>query len=510
MFRNSNAAYVVWALLLAGANLSQAQHAAPQGVYAKIYIEDAIDSYKGNPANLHGHLQKLYKDLLKNPAISGISVGFHWDLVSLSKKNPSVLGPVHVFGGYDWSWLEDVFQSVGSGQTVQLLITPGFDTPQWVLDELQPCDPFFTMGSDETGCGEATFTGFKESQRADGTVLPLPWNDVYQQAWLGFLVDLRDQWFYNYPSWVAIALTGPIAASNEMILSTLETDTTKQLGGLDVETYWNDLLSLDFKVSHPGYLGNNEALIKHWNQVIDGYETIFPGLTMIVSPDAGNYWPYQEDPAQPHADNTVYTNLQDCSRNASVSCEAKTDILSHLVAAQGANGKATRVGGMTASTDTNPGDIGITGVKLLTSAYPGILGGAEFNHPVSGRHHRQEVGCPSTAEDCTLIDLTPEAAAYNVLAVFFDQTEAYPYYSEVLAGSTSHKQPLSSGSRTIQYLEVPFLDVEYATENPCPPVPRNPTLGKRSLQDLLNHASYDFIVMNDPHLFPQLPPATCP
>jgi hypothetical protein len=162
------------------------------------------------------------------------------------------------------------------------------------------------------------------------------------------------------------------------------------------------------------------------------------------------------------------------------------------------NAKATQVGGMTASSDTATGDIGLPGVKLLDSLAPPaspLLGGAEFDHAVSGSNsQRQAVGCPpALGPNCTI---TPEQAAYYVLANFFDRTAFAGFYGG------------ASGSDPIQYLEIDIQDVQYAQVNLCPNPPGLIIAGAEiTLQDLLNRASHDLFAMAG-HPAP-LPPLTC-
>src|ERR1700720_1987644 len=70
----------------------------PLGVYVKVDVETAINGYPGpvspSPAELHHYLRRLYAGLLANPAISGITIGQHWDHIQVSDND------------YDWSYLD--------------------------------------------------------------------------------------------------------------------------------------------------------------------------------------------------------------------------------------------------------------------------------------------------------------------------------------------------------------------------------------------------------------------
>lgn len=118
-------------------------------------------------------------------------------------------------------------------------------------------------------------------------------------------------------------------------------------------------------------------------------------------------------------------------------------------------------------------------------------GGAEFDHPVTGSANFLEQGCPDYPDVSKCTDLTIEQAAFNVLRVFFHGTPAADF------------DPGEVTSR-IQYLEVPYVDVEYANKHPCE---TNPVanLGSVSLENLLYRASKDLFEMADWRPPPPLP-----
>ena len=123
--------------------LSQAAGQAyrkPLGVYAHTDIEAAIQRKPCADAtttdDLHTCLRNLYSGLLEDGAVSGITAGAHWDHIQMSD-------PLCIFantcasateGGYDWSYLDDVFAEANAAhKAVQLIITPGVDSPPWLL-----------------------------------------------------------------------------------------------------------------------------------------------------------------------------------------------------------------------------------------------------------------------------------------------------------------------------------------------------------------------------------------
>src|ERR1017187_5100402 len=123
------------------------------------------------------------------------------------------------------SYVDDAFNQVSTWnvqnpaqpqKTIQLIVTPGFQTPQWVLDQIPSCNGLFQSPAQTPPgtCGKATFAGYSEV--TDGTEFPLPWNPFYKSAWKTFLTALAAQYGSN-PAFVSIAVGGPTAASEEMI-----------------------------------------------------------------------------------------------------------------------------------------------------------------------------------------------------------------------------------------------------------------------------------------------------
>jgi hypothetical protein len=502
MLRNRIFANACWSLTLMSVSLSQAAgqgYRKPVGVYAHIDIQDATKrkpcSASTNPTGLHTCLSTLYSGLLSDEAVSGITAGAHWD--DIQKSDPfCVFVNACASGtedGFDWSYLDDVFAAANAAhKLVQLIITPGVDAPAWLLAKLPTCDGLFSpAGTAPADCGQVTFINFPEEQRADNPVLPLPWNPLYILAWDDLLVHLNLRYRSN-PAFVAIAVAGPICASTEMILPTTFNQSTT-LSGVAADTAWKTLIAHSFPYV-PSYQNSDQVFIDLWKQTIDAYEQIFSGVTLFLSPDSGGDLP--ELPSVIH--DIALFNVDCSTSNQPLSCGAKTEVLSYFISARGPNEKATQDGGMTASRSLKTGDIGIPGLKVLTAMEPAsFLGGAEFDFAVSDPTTVEEQGCPSYPTLCMPFGLliTPEEAAYHVLTVFFNGTQAAARY-----GGTPGTEP-------IQYLELDYTDIQYAQKNPCPTLPTTLT-GAPSLQDLLNWASHDLFAIAGQSI--ALPPSTCP
>src|SRR5262249_3252866 len=152
--------------------------------------------------------------------------------------------------------------------------------------------------------------------------------------------------YNSNPAFVSIAVAGPVGASDEIILPTSD-NTPTQPSGLTVNAMWITLIEHSFP-NTSSYQNSDQVFIDQWKQAIDAYENIFTGVTLFLGPDTGKDLPEFSDSVTPHNDNTLFA--QDCATSKNpMSCEAKTEILSYFVRVAGPNGKATQVGGMTAS-----------------------------------------------------------------------------------------------------------------------------------------------------------------
>ncbi len=462
----------------------------PVGVFVKLDIETAIQGILANPLpspgpvnthptvpQLHALLRSLYVKLMADPAVSGIIVGEHWDHIEMS--SPSY--PYVPVDGYDWSYLDDVFAVADQDHMpVQLLITPGLDSPRALLTAIPSCNGLFAkqvknhqkVEKVKANCGTVVFPSIPEQSHADSRTFPLPWDSTYNQAWQGFLRLLNARYQDN-PEFASIAVAGPVGASTEMILPTSAGTHNNRVDGM-----WATLIQHSFP-HNTSYQGSDEVFVDQWDQTIDFYEKVFRGITLVLTPDSGSDLPDFSHSVAQAPGNELYPS--DCAASISdkkagtalyddlMSCEAKTEVLTYFLGATGTNGKATKVGGMTASSPTTltVGDIGIPGVKLLTNLSPApsppIGAGAEFDFPVSGNKIDEE-GCP-LGNSCAL---TVEQAAYNVLKVFFDYTSEAKSFGGTLGGGH------------VDFLGVPYPDVVYAEGHPC-----------AELQNLLDTASQD-------------------
>ena len=67
-------------------------------------------------------------------------------------------------------------------KTIQIIATPGFNSPAWMLAQIPSCDGLFQspVQTPPSTCGTVIFKGYTEAN--DGNVLPLPWNPFYKNS----------------------------------------------------------------------------------------------------------------------------------------------------------------------------------------------------------------------------------------------------------------------------------------------------------------------------------------
>ncbi len=523
----------------------QAGPRRPRGIYAVVNIYESFTNEKNanpfiTPPELEAYLVNLYKDLLGNPAVSGLAI---WESWSIFNPNPPTAA-----NAYDWSYLDDAFNQASTWnsqnpakapKTIQLFVTPGFGTPQWVMNQIPSCDGLF-MSPPQTppnNCGKATFSGFVEG---GGTrELPMPWDPIYKSSWRTFLTALATRYGSN-PAFGAIAVAGPTASSEEIMLPINDLTTNPQTEfGVDIapNDMWLKLLAFHY----PGmaaYQKSDQAFIDEWNAAINMYGEIFSGVTLIASTGTGlpNLSPtgfmvpsaFKEDCLDPDMD-----------------CAAESTILAHFAepTVGGPNAKATQEDGMEASR-VGGGNLKVGWLSQSTAHFTSpsaqILGGLQFNS--SFAQFPLQEGCSSkfppdssdaptacnipsscTVPRCMPVAcipqaclapgvtqanlagfgifsqvpgkdlMPPEQAEYNVLKQFFNDTAAASSF-----GGTQGTVPFN-------YLQIYSEDIQYATAHvnaPAQVVQANGTTVTMTAQDLLNLASQKLLEISEPKQAP--------
>jgi uncharacterized protein (TIGR03437 family) len=519
----------------------------PRGVYAVVDIESLINQQAASQtaAEMDTYFNSLYRNLLGNTAIAGLTLQAHWDRLNPNTPPAS--------NAYSWNVIDDAFAQVAvwnnenptqPPKTIQLIVTPGFQSPQWVLSEIPSCDGLFQTPAvtPSSTCGEVTFTGYGEA--GDGTVLPLPWNPLYKSAWKTFLTALAARYGSN-PAFVSIAVAGPTAASAEMTTASNGTATAQlQFGGIQPNEMWRQLFAFHY-VGLAAYQNSDQAFIDEWNAAVDVFGQVFSGITLVATTGSG-FPNFNNNFALPSA-------FQAICPNPNMQCAAVASILSHFAdpTVGGANAKATQTSGMEAARAATPGNVGVAAVQWLSqntaklsSPSAQILGGAQFNTSFSNDPVVE--GCtaafPPDAGDtpaacmipsscttnrcipvacipqaCLAIGVTqtslttygtfskvpnndlisPEQAAYNVLNVYFNGSAAASSF-----GGTPGATPLN-------YLQIYSPDIQYAEMNvngPAQILQPDGVIVSTTAQQLLDQASEKLASIAEP----QLPPAIDP
>jgi uncharacterized protein (TIGR03437 family) len=524
--------------------LAQETPRRPRGIYSVVSVEDAINQQQiADPsvtsAQMDAYFISLYQALLADPAISGLTLQVHWDTL-----NPNPPGAAN---SYFWNYVDDAFAQVAAwntqnpkaaAKTVQLIVSPGFQSPEWMLNQLTSCDGLFAtpVQNPPDTCGRVTFTGYLE--KGDSSQFPLPWNPTYKSAWQTFVMALEARYASN-SSFVSIAVAGPTAASVEMIVPTNSTAANPQTQfatAVAPNDMWRQLLAFAYPNS-PSYQNSDQAFIAEWSNAIDMYSQIFNGITLVAT--NGNGFPNFNQ------NFTVPNGFSSFCPNPSMTCAAIAAILAYFEqpAVGGGNAKATQTSGLEASRAIVSGDAGVAGVKTvsestaqLNSPSSQVLGGAQFNTSFSNAP--VDEGClddfppdstdtpadcviPATcnANGCLPVDcipalclapgvsysslatyktyanvpnnllIQPEQAAYNVLSIYFAGTPA---------GSSFGSTP---GTAPMNYMQIYSADIQYAEANvdaPSPVVLNNGMTVSMSAQELLSLASPVLLAIAEP------------
>ena len=531
---------VVSLLLFPPANAQTTPVRHPQGIYSFFIVDlTASAEQTANPsitsAQLHAYLQKLYATALNNPAVSGLALDNTWS--TLNPNPPSDPQP------YDLSWLDDGFSAVASWnaanpskapKTIQLGINSGFNSPQWVLNQIPSCDGLFLspVQKPSSNCGTATFNGFVEG---NGGVLPLPWDEFYKTSLTTFLTAVAAQYGTN-PALVSISITGPTAASTEMIMpNDVTSPDQSQFGGITPNNMWLDLLAFAYP-TQPAYQKSDQFLIDAWDAAIDSIGQIFTGLTLAT-------WTGDGFPNLATTGFTVPSAFAADCPVVNMDCAAETTILSHLAdpTVASSDGKGTGEAGVRGFKLTGASNLSADSARLLaqrtaqqTSPAGQILAGDQLSGSVSASPAKEgctamfpppadntPAGCTIPAscttdacvpvacipEACLAPGITPASIAvygtygevpaddlispeqglYNVLTNYFDNTAAAANFAGTL------------GTAPENYLQIYNDDFVYAAAHTTRvPVQEGTTTVSTTMQNLLNLASQQLLAISEP------------
>ena len=531
--RTSVSVALLLTLVTAAAQAQPEAPRRPRGIYAVVNVNTNIDDQKKlNPSITNAQLRMFFRDkfhgLMENPAVAGIALQIGWSVL-----NPRPLSDPQP---YDWGILDAAFDTAANfaPKQVQILVFPGFFTPQWVLDEIPNCDGLFQSPpkTPQSDCGKVTFNGYGEPT-SGLSVLPMPWNSVYKSEYATFLGALAKRYESN-KAFVSIPVAGPTAASVEMSLPTSH-NTPDQFGGISPEDVWRGLLAFHYP-TQPAYQNSDQAFIDEWNAAIDLYGKTFHRLTLVATTGRG----------MPDLGSTGFTVppefAEDCPTPPTMDCAAEATIQAHFVQVNvdAGSAKATQESGLEADRFGVVDFLGERMVKRLSDSTQQlkpmsarILGGLQFTTSVSKSPVNE--GCtkkfPPDSAACTIScspdpknsclpvsciprdclgngvtpsdvsvfgtygnvpadDLiSPEQGLFNVLHIYFDGTPS---------AATFDGTP---GTAPLNYMQIYEEDITYAAANagsPATIVRSDGTSFSMSFQDLLNLASAKIMAMAVP------------
>ncbi|MFH1004519.1 MAG: T9SS type A sorting domain-containing protein [Bacteroidota bacterium] len=371
-------------------NNTIAQSVQPRGIYAVIAI-DNYGSYDTNYVN----------QIIANPAVCGLTIREQWRNVEQTE------------GNYDFSRIDDaVSRATMLNKTIQLIIVPGFYTPDWVLSQIDSCeDDLITPPPIPSLCGKLKMIVPYGVDATDTLWFPMPWNSLYKQKWQNFLNALAQKYNSN-PTIVSIALGGPTSVSCEMTMP-------------EWWKYWKwqDILKLFYPLGNP-HRNSNLAFVEEWENSIQLYDQVFVNKTIIV------------------------TMANALISFPSYSSEAARDTILEFykTVTYTNNNKGVQTSGLMACKDY-PNDV--EKVKELTLF--NIKGGTQFAMPTVT--FPNEMGCDScSGTPCT--GIAPDSAIRKVLAVYFDSTSCGNTFGN---GNVDNYQ--------LNYLQVYAPDINYANSN---------------------------------------------
>jgi len=121
----------------------------PRGIYAVVDTESLINQLPptNSPittAQIDAYFNSLYQALLSDPAVSGLTLQVHWD-----RLNPNAPPAANA---YAWNIVDDAFNQAAAWdaqnpaqapKTIQLIATPGFNSPPWMSAQIPSCDGLF-------------------------------------------------------------------------------------------------------------------------------------------------------------------------------------------------------------------------------------------------------------------------------------------------------------------------------------------------------------------------------
>jgi hypothetical protein len=422
------------------------------------------------------------------PALAGILLTARWSDLNPAKHTytfgpgASVIGP-HLLDDA-FSAVKDFNAACAAGSlpgcspvTVQLAIYPGASTPDWVFQEMDTpgvgygnCDGLFISPpptpAPSPNCEYTTiFPTIEGTPKGQPMRLPMPWSVTYQKYWRTFLQKLSA--VYNgYPELVSIAIAGPTAQSEEMMLPD-DSNEVEPLSlacspdpGVSADSAWETLILNRYGFTLPDgcqvdlntltYHCTDQAFVDAWNAAIDMYGATFNGLSLDLT----------ALPILPALKGTTMTappgfDKMPCGASP-MGCLAMKNVLAHYLdpcVATG-NGKLIQMDALQPGVPpddpqwvafrTRTGSLSVAGSTPIQVSP--ILAGAQAAGACAKKWDTYTNYAPGQTP-------SPEQACFDMMAGAFENTRAGVHYG------------FPGGSDSLNYIQIWEGDITYATEN---------------------------------------------
>jgi hypothetical protein len=497
----------------------------PKGIYVIVMMPYLITQAQGAATSLgittDAALTNYFTVLLNNTAVSGLLLTAPWRTL-----NPN--DPTTSSSPYSWNSIDDAFTSLANWnssnptlppKTLQLVVNPGFNSPNWIFNHVDSCDGLFLNPHPpklpSSSCGYTDI--FLETEGGTPTAkrLPLPWSPTYNSLWRTFLIKLNAHIASsstNAANFVSIGVGGPTASSEEMILPNDINNPGSSLtlpnppsgyttaSNISALSAWNCLLANTYGPTSP-YLNSNRAFVEEWNAAIDMYGGIFSGIPLTVS--TGDGLPFPELPAatSPPVPGCALSGVSlptgpslsapppgfapDCGTSRPMDCAAETAVLAYFAEppVSGPNAKATQMNGLTAAGITNLGNLSTASVKWLsvstieglvplsgnTAVSARMLGGSQFGKSFSLPENMAVEDCPMGTQlgTCSL-SILPFVPGCVVGTIHSTMCVAMPspeqalfnilqvYFAGTTPGAAYYGEPTGSNTSSAKFTGAPI------------------------------------------------------
>ncbi len=158
----------------------------------------------------------------KDACLDGVTIRTFWKDLNPRKNE------------YNWKVLDMMFELANrSSKKIHLMIAPGFYSPPWVINSLNPNEK-----TEEFIVPRNPYKGQKRP-------LPLPWSSAYLKMWFTFVEELAKRYGAN-PALSLISVTGPNSHNDEVNL-TSDNKWEDEFPDYDPIAIWKDLVLKDWR-----------------------------------------------------------------------------------------------------------------------------------------------------------------------------------------------------------------------------------------------------------------------